>query len=390
MPVDSTTTSTPSSFQGRLAGSFSAVTRTSRPLTKMAPALALTSAERLPCTESCLSKWASVLASARSLTPTTSTSLSLRAVRKKTRPIRPMPLTPTRMLMEGLLVETRGVTGRIISKHPRHGEHTNRACAGCPQRAAAFGGGGSGCQNVIDHDDVTPGHPGVRGEGAADVGAARVGAEIALARRGPRTRQPAWLHAAAQTRGQALGNDPRLIEAALELTGAAQGNRHQRVDVGGAQPGATLLEHQLGQRTGQRAAGLELERMDGVAQRAVVTGGRPRVVPHRRLTRTRAAAPGRPVSRRLEGREGPAAGGAVRRDDARNGRPARCAEWIAAARPERCRADGTERGVEEIERGGRPRLHAAARLSATGRGTDGVPAPTAQTTILPRRRRRAA
>src|SRR2546427_2746 len=144
MPVDSTTTSTPSSFQGRLAGSFSAVTRTSRPLTKMAPSLALTSAGRLPCTESCLSRCESVLASARSLTPTTSMSLSLRAVRKNTRPIRPKPLTPTRMLMEGLLVETRGVTGRIISNHARHAEDADGSRARPAQRPAALGGRGAG------------------------------------------------------------------------------------------------------------------------------------------------------------------------------------------------------------------------------------------------------
>ncbi len=103
MPVDSTTTSTPSSFQGRLAGSFTAVTRISRPLTKMALSFEVTSAPRPPWTESCLSRWARVLASARSLTPTTSISDAFSAVRKKTRPIRPNPLTPTRMLMEGSL-----------------------------------------------------------------------------------------------------------------------------------------------------------------------------------------------------------------------------------------------------------------------------------------------
>ncbi len=48
MPVDSTTTSTPSSLHGSAAGSFWAQTRTSRPLTKMASPLAWTSAARVP------------------------------------------------------------------------------------------------------------------------------------------------------------------------------------------------------------------------------------------------------------------------------------------------------------------------------------------------------
>ena len=107
MPVDSTTTSTPSSFHGRLAGSFTAVTRVSRPFTKIAPSFAVTSARRPPWTESCFRRWASVLASARSFTPTTSISLSPSAVRKTTRPMRPNPLTPTRILM-GAPCEYRG------------------------------------------------------------------------------------------------------------------------------------------------------------------------------------------------------------------------------------------------------------------------------------------
>src|SRR5215470_12768442 len=131
----------------------------------MAPSLALTSAGRLPCTESCLSRWASVLASARSLTPTTSMSFSFRAVRKNTRPIRPKPLTPTRMLMEGLLVETRGVTGRIISNDPCHAEHANRPSAGLAKRSAAFGRGGAGRQDVVDDDDMAPGGVGTGDKG---------------------------------------------------------------------------------------------------------------------------------------------------------------------------------------------------------------------------------
>src|SRR5439155_194457 len=140
MPVDSTTTPTPSSFHGSAAGSFWAQTRTSRPLTKMASPLACTSAARAPWTESCLSRCASVLASARSLTPTTSMSFDSRAVRKKTRPMRPNPLTPTRMLMEGLLVETADRRSQqlepIIRPLSGHGQPSGRRYGrrpdGCP------------------------------------------------------------------------------------------------------------------------------------------------------------------------------------------------------------------------------------------------------------------
>src|SRR5438552_2459410 len=140
MPVDSTTTPTPSSFHGSAAGSFWAQTRASRPLTKMASPLACTSAARAPWTESCLSRCASVLASARSLTPTTSMSFDSRAVRKKTRPMRPNPLTPTRMLMEGLLVETADRRSQqlesIIRPLSGHGQPSGRRYGRPRPRAA--------------------------------------------------------------------------------------------------------------------------------------------------------------------------------------------------------------------------------------------------------------
>src|SRR5574342_215115 len=94
-PVDSTTMSTPISPHGRVAGSFAEQTRTSRPLTKIASPLCATSAPRMPWTESYFRRWASVLASAKSLTATTSSSGAWSAARKNTRPMRPNPLTPT-------------------------------------------------------------------------------------------------------------------------------------------------------------------------------------------------------------------------------------------------------------------------------------------------------
>ena len=95
MPVDSTTMSTRSCAQGERGGilhrahtDLATIHQDALPFTEhLGP--------RLPCTESCLRRWASVLASARSLTATTSTSVDASAARKKTRPIRPNPLTPT-------------------------------------------------------------------------------------------------------------------------------------------------------------------------------------------------------------------------------------------------------------------------------------------------------
>ena len=67
-PVDSITTSTPSSPHGSSAGSLSAVTRTRRPSMTSASSWISTSPGKTPWTESYLSRWASVLASVRSLT----------------------------------------------------------------------------------------------------------------------------------------------------------------------------------------------------------------------------------------------------------------------------------------------------------------------------------
>src|SRR3954454_21008674 len=96
-PVDSITTSAPRSDHGSAAGSRSASTLTSLPSTTMASSVCSTVPGYGPYTESYLSRWASVLESTRSLTPTHSMSaLRSCAARKTLRPMRPKPLMPTR------------------------------------------------------------------------------------------------------------------------------------------------------------------------------------------------------------------------------------------------------------------------------------------------------
>ena len=99
-PVDSMTTSAPSSFHGSTAGSVSAVTRTLRPSMTSASSWISTTPGKTPCTESYLNRWPSVLASVRSLMPTNSMSAPcLSAARTTSRPMRPKPLMPTRTLI---------------------------------------------------------------------------------------------------------------------------------------------------------------------------------------------------------------------------------------------------------------------------------------------------
>ena len=99
MPVDSMTTSTPSSPHGMAAGSRSASTLIVWPSTVMESAVWVTSALRRPRMVSYFSRWAVVAVSPRSLTATISMSAPCsRAARKKLRPMRPKPLMPTRIV----------------------------------------------------------------------------------------------------------------------------------------------------------------------------------------------------------------------------------------------------------------------------------------------------
>src|SRR2546426_577613 len=264
IPVDSTTTSTWSSFQGNAAGSLIAHTRISRPLTKMASPLAVTSAFSPPWTESCLSRWARVLASARSLTPTTSISpLASRAVRKNTRPMRPKPLTPTRMLMEELLVgrTLRGpydrskLYGRL--RYTGNCEHPDRARARGAQRTRALGRRRARREHVVHQYHVRAG--GRRGgdERAADVDAPLGRVQRRLRRRRAGARQPARTQRRAERARHALGEQRRLVEAALALPRACQRHRHQHRARGhGRRP---LLQHERGERPRERRAATELE-----------------------------------------------------------------------------------------------------------------------------------
>src|ERR1022692_2745191 len=101
-PVDSITTCTPRELQSSLAGSRSENTRIFLPSTVMESSVAVMSLDRLPRTESYFSRWASVLGLVRSLTATMSISLSLSAVRRTLRPMRPNPLMPTLIAMSPL------------------------------------------------------------------------------------------------------------------------------------------------------------------------------------------------------------------------------------------------------------------------------------------------
>src|SRR5882672_4604272 len=181
-PVDSTTIPTPISPQGRVAGSLAEQTRTSRPLTKIASPLAFTSACSVPWTESCLSRWASVLAAARSLTATTSRSEDSSAARKKTRPMRPNPFTPTRTAMgapfpvclglsntssprRSLIIASPGGEAqgyrRPARYDPGHRQRADGDGAAFLEAAGAFGNGRARGEDIV-HDEHVATHDELR------------------------------------------------------------------------------------------------------------------------------------------------------------------------------------------------------------------------------------
>ena len=148
-PVDSMTTSTPSSSHGRSAGLRSDSTERRWPSTVIDDFVALTVPGKGPATLSCMSKCAMVSMEPRSLTATMSMSApcSLTA-RKKFRPIRPKPLMATRTVTRTPLWianevssddvgERRGVTRRGRRAPPR--AERDRERIGALQQARRYG-----------------------------------------------------------------------------------------------------------------------------------------------------------------------------------------------------------------------------------------------------------
>src|SRR5439155_380391 len=220
------------------AGSLRAQTRISRPSTKIASPLAVTSARRVPCTESCLSRWASVFASARSLTPTTSMSVASSAVRKKTRPIRPNPLTPTRTLMASSLLGGRGSSDfdKLYGHLRDTGNcyHPDTPRPGLTQRPRALAERRARREDVVDDDDVAA--------------------------------------------GDAAGGQQRVIEAALPSALSREWHRRHRLDPLRGRRGA-LLEREIAERAGQSALAREREGVERFPQRPLVDRRRLRALP---------------------------------------------------------------------------------------------------------------
>src|SRR6185312_9398259 len=119
-PVDSSTTSTPRSFHGSLAGSRSARTLISMPSTSSPSSRTSIVPGNGPRIESYFRRWPSVALSVMSLTATHSMSVSFaRPARSTFRPMRPNPLIPTRTDMCQSLLRCRSRSGRRLPRAAR-------------------------------------------------------------------------------------------------------------------------------------------------------------------------------------------------------------------------------------------------------------------------------
>src|SRR3989441_10556354 len=117
-------------------------------------------------------------------------------------------------------------------------------------------------------------------------------AEITLGLRGADAGQPAGLRGDAEGARHPLGDERRLIEAALPLAGAPQRHRDERV-AGRRQRPRALLDEQVGEWRRQRTLAVALERVEYPAQRAAVLRGGAGVIERARLGQAGRAPPPR-------------------------------------------------------------------------------------------------
>ena len=143
------------------------------------------------------------------------------------------------------------------------------AAPGLAQAERARARRGARGEDVVDDDDVTPGHQvgSAERERIAHIGPALRRGEIGLGtgRGGPS--QHVRRGPARSSRGQAAREQERLVEAPLPLAPGVQRHGDEQVGRRHGQTRRPHLDHEIGERRGERAAPGELERAQGLAQR---------------------------------------------------------------------------------------------------------------------------
>src|SRR6478672_383579 len=262
-PVDSSTTSTPSSFQGSLAGSFSASTRMASPPTTMPSFSAVTSAGKRPCTESYLSRWASVAVSVMSLTATKSSSLApiARAARTTLRPIRPKPLMPTRIAIITPSLDSLPEPDRRLGSRERH--RLDPRGPGLVKRGRRLRERRAGREYVVhQHTGETGGAACL--ERAGDVGLSAFRGERGLGARLAAAAEQVRAHRTAGPERQRLGDPLALVIPPRSEPARTERNRYQ-----GYLPGQWFqVPHGLRERLRHPPPSLVLEAVHCVARGA--------------------------------------------------------------------------------------------------------------------------
>src|SRR4051794_9661707 len=164
-PVDSITTSAPTSSQGRSAGSLSENTWSSLPSITRPSSVASTSPGNGPRIESYLIRCARVSLSVMSLTPTHSMSSPRAcAARNTLRPMRPKPLMPAlRAIRDSLSVAIWVSRVRLPEPRAPLGASRRLVAVAMDDVAQHVGAGGVVAREVLGHD-----HRAVAPAGAAD------------------------------------------------------------------------------------------------------------------------------------------------------------------------------------------------------------------------------
>jgi len=131
---------------------------------------------------------------------------------------------------------------------------------------------------------MTPGHQlrSPKGEGAADIGAPLLGAEIGLSAGGHGPNEDVRADRKPPGPAKSAGEQERLIEAALPLPPGVKRHGNQEVRVGDRQALPPHFDQQIAEGSGKSSPPKELEGVQGLPQDTAIPRCRSRIAEHRR------------------------------------------------------------------------------------------------------------
>ena len=145
-------------------------------------------------------------------------------------------------------------------------------CTCIAQDSGALGHGGAGGHDVIDEQHGSPLYSfgAAHAEGIDEVPFALASAQLGLGRGEAGPGEGAWLHRKVQMLADLVGQQLRLIEAALELAPPVEGHGHKGLQIPGEGLTLYLSAEELPKWNAEEAAPAVLESVDQLPQRAGV------------------------------------------------------------------------------------------------------------------------